>query len=111
MAVKCCSRFVVALSLQSKDMTSTIIYRMAVSNGRLAPPFTDLRNRCNLYLLTVRKYDQSVVRRIILVIWDPTIDVITSVMASFTLIIASLAVFFLSASSFASAFDQTHKCV
>ena len=106
MAVESCSRFVRALSRQSKDvdMTSTIICRMAVADSRSDPPLTALSNWCKSYSSTVRKSDPSVVQRIRLVIWDLTIDVIAAAVASFTPIAASLAVFCLSALSCESAF-------
>ena len=85
-------------------MTFTIICRMAAADGRSDPPLTALRKWFNSYSLTVRKSNPSVVRRIGLVIWAPTIDVIAAAMASFPPISASLAVFCLSALSCASAF-------
>ena len=101
MAVKSCSRFVAALSRQSKvvAMTSTIICRMVVADGRSAPPLKSLRSWCKSYSSTVQKSDPSDVRRIGLVIWAPTIDVITATVASFTPIAASRAVFCLYTSS------------
>ena len=96
MAVESCSRFVTELSRQSKvvAMMSTIICQIAVADGRSDPPLTALSNWCKSYSSTVLKYDPCVVRRIGLVIWDPTIDVIAAAMASFTPIAASRAMFF-----------------
>ena len=104
--VRSCVRFVTALLRQSKDvaMTSTIICRMALTNGRLATPLTALSSWCRLYSSNVRKSDPSAVRRIGLVSWAPTIDVITAAMASFTPIAAIVPAFCLSALSCALAF-------
>ena len=69
---------------------------MDIADSRSDPPLKAPSSWCKSYSSTVQKSDPSVVRRIRLVIWAPTIDVIAAAIASFTPITASLAVFCLS---------------
>ena len=90
--------------LKAVSITLTIICLIDVADGRSPPPLTELSIWRSSYSSTVRKSDPSVVRRIRLVIWAPTIDVIAANIASFTSINAIRAMFCLSALSCALAF-------
>ena len=76
---------------------------IVVADGRSAQLMNALSSWRRAYWLNILKSDPSVVLRMGFVMWDPTITVISSVIASLTLIAAMRVVFCLSALSWASA--------